>query len=213
MKRKFLLGMMSRTISKPMLKPDDGAGAEGGSKTGDGTEGTDGDGEGGSKGGDGESDDEKVEKLINERLKAEKAKWEKELADKQSEAEKLKNMTKVQKEQYENEKRIKELEKRELEITTRELKAQAYETLAEKGLPKELIDTLSFKDAESCNNSIVAVEKAFKKAVEVQVNEKLKGNKLPKGKNGADRALTMDDVNNMSVAEINANWDKIKNIK
>lgn len=213
MKRKFLMGMMSRQMTKPMFRPDDGAGS-GESKSG-GEGNGEGDGEEGTKGGDGNSrhSDEEIQKLIDEKVKAEKAKWEKELEDKQSEAEKLKDMTKAQKEQYEAEKRIKELEKRELEITTRELKAQAYETLAEKGLPKELIDTLSFKDAESCNNSINAVEKAFKKAVEVQVNEKLKGGKLPKGKGGADRSLTMDDVNNMSVAEINANWDKIKNIK
>lgn len=127
---------------------------------------------------------EDLNKIISERLGKEKAKWEKDYTAKieeaKTEAEKLAKMKAEEKAKYQEQKRLEKLEQREKDITTRELKAQAYETLAEKGLPKDLIETLNFTDSESCNSSIIAVEKAFKSAVEKAVNEKLKG-EPPKG--------------------------------
>ena len=90
-------------------------------------------------------------------------------------------MNAEQKAEYEQQKKLDELAKREKDITTRELKAQAYETLAEKSLPKELVDILNYTDADSCNKSIAAVEKAFQTAVEKAVNEKLRGGNPPNG--------------------------------
>ena len=125
------------------------------------------------------------DRRVSKALQTAQAKWE---ANKQTaiteavteavtEAEKLAKMKSDEKAKYEQDKRIKELDKREKDITTRELKAQAYETLAEKNLPKELIDTLNFSDAEACNASIEAVEKAFQNAVKKAVDDRLKGSK------------------------------------
>lgn len=133
-----------------------------------------------------------VDKLIQDRLAREQSKWEKRVKDERTEAEKLAKMNAEQKAKYAEDKRIEELERREKEITTRELKAQAYETLAEKNLPKELIGTINFESAETCNASIEAVEKAFQSAVEKAVNEKLRGGDPPKssqGKASIDAAL------------------------
>lgn len=80
--------------------------------------------------------------------------------------------------------------KEDRDITTRELRATAYETLAEKNLPKELVDILNYSDAEQCNKSIEAVEKAFKSAVEKSVNEKLRGGNPPKGGQGNNNQST-----------------------
>lgn len=218
MKKRYLKSIIGNRSNK-FMAPDTGAngganpeGAEGQQGEGNGDEGqsSDGDEEESEAGKGGDND---VETIIAERIKQAKAEWEKELEDQKTEAEKLKDMTKEQKAQYEQEKRIKQLEERERRLNERELRATAYETLAEKGLPKELIDTLSFKDADACNNSILAVEKAFKNALDAKVTEALRGGKVPKGKSGSDRALTMDDLKTMSAAEINANWDKVKNIK
>lgn len=133
------------------------------------------------------------DKRIAKSLDTAKAKWEadynQKLEEAKTEAAKLAKMTADEKAKHEEEKKIAELEKREKEITTRELRAQAYETLAEKNLPKELIDTLTFSDAEACNKSIAAVEKAFQTAVEKAVNDKLKGGNLPKGGTGGGNAL------------------------
>lgn len=122
-----------------------------------------------------------VDKLIQDRLAREQSKWEKKIQDERTEAEKLAKMNADQKAKYAEEKRVAELEKREKDITTRELRATAIETLAEKNLPKELVDILNYSDAESCNKSIESVEKAFQSAVEKAVNDKLRGGNPPKG--------------------------------
>ncbi|WP_211135143.1 DUF4355 domain-containing protein [Clostridium paraputrificum] len=127
-----------------------------------------------------------VDKLIQERVAREQAKWEKKVQDERTEAEKLAKMNADQKAEYEKQKREDELAKREKDITTRELRATAYETLAEKNLPKELVDILNYESAETCNKSIEAVEKAFQSAVEKAVNDKLRGGNPPKGGQGSN---------------------------
>lgn len=122
-----------------------------------------------------------VDKLIQDRLAREQSKWEKKVQDERTEAEKLAKMKADEKAKYQEEKRLAEIEKREKDITTRELRATAYETLAEKNLPKELVDILNYESADTCNKSIEAVEKAFQSAVEKAVNDKLRGGQPPKG--------------------------------
>ncbi|MDU1096340.1 MAG: DUF4355 domain-containing protein [Clostridium sp.] len=131
-----------------------------------------------------------VDKLIQERVAREQAKWEKKVQDERTEAEKLAKMNVDQKAEYEKQKREDELAKREKDITTRELRATAYETLAEKNLPKELVDILNYESAETCNKSIEAVEKAFQSAVEKAVNDKLRGGNPPKGGQGSNNQST-----------------------
>ena len=167
---------------------DNGTGGEGSSGTGEGT------GEGEGAEGDSKSFDDilkgdkkyqsEFDKKIAKALETAKGKWETDynskLEDVKTEAEKLAKMNADEKAKYAEQKRAADLEKREKDITTRELKAQAYETLAEKALPKELIDILNYENADTCNKSIEAVEKAFQSAVEKAVNEKLRGNGTPK---------------------------------
>lgn len=125
------------------------------------------------------------DKRVSKALETAKSKWEADYNSKletaKTEAEKLAKMNADEKAKYAEEKRIAELEKREKDITTRELRATAYETLAEKDLPKDLVDILNYSDAEACNKSIESVEKAFQSAVERAVNEKLRGGNPPKG--------------------------------
>ena len=69
-------------------------------------------------------------------------------------------------------------------LTRRELKAEAVETLTEKGLPAKLAEVLDYTDADKCSASIEAVEAAFRAAVQQGVNERLKGS-APKAATGA----------------------------
>lgn len=101
-------------------------------------------------------------------------------SEKATEAEKLAKMTKEEKAQYLQQKQEKELAQREADITKRELMAEAKNTLAEKKLPAGLAEVLNYADADSCNKSIAAVEKAFQEAVEAAVQDKLKGGTPPK---------------------------------
>ena len=152
---------------------------------------------------------EELNDIIEGRLAKAKKAWDKELADKQSEAEKLAKMDADQKKTYEFEKKLKDLEKREAEITRRELKNQALEMLEQKNLPKSLVDLLNLTDADSCKASIDAVEKAFSQAVQADVDNKLKGDR-PITKAPGAKTYTKEQINNMSAAEINANWEAIQ---
>ncbi len=119
------------------------------------------------------------DKRVAKALETAKGKWELDhqakLEAAKTEAEKMAAMNEKQKAEYEQEKRLKALEQREREITTRELKAAAYETLNEKGLPKELVEIINYTDADQCKASIDAVEKAFNTALVQAVNAKLQG--------------------------------------
>ncbi len=117
----------------------------------------------------------KIDALIAKTIAKERAKAEADVAKAKTEAEKLAKMNADQKAEYERQQRDAELTEREAEITRRELRATALETLAEKGLPKQLADILDYTDAEKTNASITAVETAFRAAVEAGVNERLKG--------------------------------------
>ena len=120
------------------------------------------------------------DRRISKALDTAHEKWRILADDRVSEAEKLAKMTATEKAQYLAQKRENELADREAAITKRELQATAKNTLAEKKLPLELADVLVYTDAEACNKSITAVEKAFQSAVEEAVEDSLKGDKPPK---------------------------------
>lgn len=130
----------------------------------------------------------KIDALIAKTIAKERANRDKDIEAAKTEAEKLAKMNADQKAEYESKKREDEIAKRESDITRRELRASALETLAEKGLPKQLAEILVFTDAESTNTSLDAVEKAFREAVETGVNERLKG--TPPGGGGGKGSST-----------------------
>ena len=126
-----------------------------------------------------ESYKSEYDKRLAQELASAKSKWETEqqrkLDAEKTEAEKMASMNAKEQEDYKRKKREEALAEREREITTRELKATAYETLTEKGLPKELAEILNYTDADQCKNSIDVIEKAFNILVTKAVNEKLQG--------------------------------------
>lgn len=202
MKRKLIMNLQLfglGGISRPLLEADAGAG-NGGSGTG--AEGSNGEGTQGNEGGEKSFDDvlkdkkyqSEFDKRVAKALETAKGKWETDyqakIEEAKTEAEKLAKMNADQKAEYEAKKKLDDLAKREKDITTRELRATAYETLAEKNLPKELVDILNYSDAEQCNKSIEAVEKAFQSAVEKAVNDKLRGGNTPKGGQGNNNQTT-----------------------
>lgn len=136
-----------------------------------------------------------LNKIISDRLSKERKKWDEELSSKveeaKTEAQKLAKMNAEQKAEYERKQLEEQLSKREAEITRRELRATALETLAEKGLPKQLAEVLVYTDAEATNKSIDAVEKSFRDAVEQAVNDRLKNSTPPKtgGSGGTPSSL------------------------
>lgn len=178
--------------------------AEGGE--GDGTGSGDGDGAGAGEGNKKEPTfdemlqaghqaefDRRVQKAIDTAVRNAQDKWKTLTDDKVSEAEKLAKMTAQEKAEYMQQKKEKELSDREADITRRELMATAKNTLTEKGMPIELAEILNYADAESCNKSIAAVEKAFQSAVETAVEERLKGGK-PMKKAGSEVETLEEEI-------------------
>ena len=152
--------------------------------------------------------DRRVQKAINTAVANAQAKWQTLTDDKVSEAEKLAKMTKDEKAQYLQQQKEKDLAKREAAVTRKELMAEAKNTLAEKKLPVSLAEVLNYADAEACNKSIEAVEKAFQEAVAAAVEERIKGD-APIKKAPESAAYTREQVAVMSPDEINKNWDNI----
>ena len=120
------------------------------------------------------------DRRVQKALGTAKEKWTALMDDKLSEADKLAKMNKEEKAEYLRQKQENELKDREAAITRRELMAEAKNTLAEKKLPVGLAEVLNYADADSCNKSMAAVEKAFQEAVQAAVEEKLKGGTPPK---------------------------------
>ncbi|MBS6559247.1 MAG: DUF4355 domain-containing protein [Clostridiales bacterium] len=185
MKKELFNGVNCKIPMNLQFFAKEGESAGGGS----GTEGAGTDPEGGNKPPEKKSFDEvlsdteyqaEFDRRVQKALETQKAKLEIFYDDKVSEAEKLAKMNKKEKNQYLQKKQEKALEERERAITKRELMAEAKNTLAEKKLPVHLAEILNYTDADSCKKSITAVEKAFREAVEVGVQDQLKGSVPPK---------------------------------
>lgn len=78
--------------------------------------------------------------------------------------------------------------------------ATAKNTLADKNLPTDLAEVLNYGDADSCGRSIEIVKKAFQKAVEVAIEERLKGG-TPMTKAPENTHVTKELFSKMGYAE------------
>lgn len=208
MKNRLLTGRVHAVIPLNLqffAEPGDSAGADGGNG-------------GGSGGGTGEDDsggsgneplsfddflklegnqaefDRRMQKAMNTAVTNAREKWQIMTDDKVSEAEKLAKMTAQERAQYLQKKKEKELADREAQITKRELMATAKNMLTEKGIPLELAEFLNYTDADSCNKSIAAIEKAFQSAVEKAVEDRLKGGNPPKKAGGSSEKTLEEQV-------------------
>lgn len=136
----------------------------------------------------------KIDAAVAARLAEAKAKWEKEYQKKataeQKEKERLSKLSEDERKAAELENSRKELEAKEAELKKKELRLEMVKVLADRKIPVQFMDYLIAEDSESTLARITTFEKAFKKAVEDGVNERLKG-KAPAaggtrtGENGA----------------------------
>lgn len=93
-----------------------------------------------------------------------------------SEAQKLAAMSKEEREEYDLKKKEELLTAKEAELVKRELKLEAVKQLENAHIPAELIEIIDLSDEEKCKKSIEIVEKAFNKAVQKSIDEKLNKN-------------------------------------
>ena len=145
------------------------------------------------------------QKAMELELKAELEEAEK-LA-KMSEAERVK--AKAEKERVKFEKERKKFEEEMRAFNQERMLNTTMTTLSEKNLPVEFASFLRADNAEQIMENIAIFGKHFNEAVEKAVTERLRG-KTPQTST-VNNSFNMNELKNMSAAEINANWDKIKN--
>ena len=145
------------------------------------------------------------QKAMELELKAELEEAEK-LA-KMSEAERVK--AKAEKERVKFEKERKKFEEEMRAFNQERMLNTTMTTLSEKNLPVEFASFLRADNAEQIMENIAIFGKHFNEAVEKAVTERLRG-KTPQVST-VNNSFNMNELKNMSAAEINANWDKIKN--
>ena len=145
-----------------------------------------------------------LDKILNKKFaqwqkKTEEAKIEAERKAKLTEAEKLAEERKefeAMRKQFEYEKRVNSTSK----------------VLASNNLPVEFADFLIAESDEATTQRVDLFKNAFNEALEKALTERLRGN-TPKTSTVKNRTFTANDIKNMSVEEINKNWEQIKNIK
>lgn len=148
---------------------------------------------------------------VNSFLRKERLKWEKK-NNKQSEAEKFKNMSEDDKTSA----RLKELEEKlaeyEAEKTHSELLKVTQDTLSESNVSIKFAEFLVSTDAETTKKNVDDFTKLWNKALEKAVNDRLSGKK-PLSNNASKplgSKLTLEEIQKMSVKEAQAHMKEIQ---
>ena len=140
--------------------------------------------------------DVKISKAISEAqksweadMKKREAAYQKELERQRKEAERLSKLSDEERQKAEIENSRKELELKEKELQRKELMLEMTKVLAERKIPVQFMEYLMADDNESTLERIKTFEKAYKAAIEVGVNERLKG-KAPQAGSGKRTQIT-----------------------
>lgn len=121
--------------------------------------------------------DSAIDKRTEKALATAREKWEKDAKERETQAltegQRLAQLSEEERRKEAENKRNDSIAKKEADLTRRELRFTALEELTTRELPTELIEAVVLTNAEDCTNSIVAIEKAFRSAVEAGVNDRL----------------------------------------
>ena len=105
-----------------------------------------------------------------------------------------------------------EIEKMKQEKLHEVLTSKAIKTASDKNLPLNLVDFFIAQDEEATINNLKVLEESFNKEVQKAVEKRLKNEGYNPPKDTSGNTLTLETIKNMSQAEINNNWDKVKEI-
>lgn len=151
------------------------------------------------------------DKRVTEALR----KAERKNAERVKEAQKLAQMNESEKYQYELEQREKKIEEKEKALALAENKNEASKILADKGLSLSLVDFVVAEDAETMNDRIKVLDKAFKESVKREVEKRL-GSSAPKKNLPPDETITKEQAKKMTIIQrqnlLNSNPDLYKTL-
>ena len=153
-----------------------------------------------------------TKKIEAEKEKAYQAQLEAELKESErlaqmNEADRVKAKAEKERKQFEQEKKLFAEQMKAFE--QQKIKNQTMQMLGERNMPVELAQFITSQKADEIMDNVNTFQKHFNEAVEKVVAERLRG-KTP-SVSTMSKGFNMNDLKNMSPAEINANWNKIKN--
>lgn len=105
-----------------------------------------------------------------------------------------------------------EIEKMKQEKLHEALTSKAIKIASDKNLPLNLVDFFIAQDEDATVNNLKVLEESFNKEVQKAVEKRLKNEGYNPPKDTSGNTLTLETIKNMSQAEINNNWDKVKEI-
>lgn len=143
---------------------------------------------------------EALNKAIQKRLARERKDIEAKIEAERKEAEELAKLSEAEKQRKLFEKQVKEFEETKRAFEQERLLNETTKQLASKNLPVEFAEMLKGTDAESTFENIKAFEEKFNAALEVKVNERLKGN-VPKAAAKTNTGITKEQFNQMTYNE------------
>jgi len=148
---------------------------------------------------------EEVDALLQQesdrRVTAALKKQEQKNAEKLREAEKLAKMNEEQKYAYELEQREAAIAEKEKQLALAENKNEASKILAEKGLSLSLVDFVVAEDAETMNDNIQLLDKAFKQSVKEEVEKRL-ASKTPTKSLPLEKTMTKEQFSKLGYQEL-----------
>jgi hypothetical protein len=116
--------------------------------------------------------------------------------------------TEEQKQLRELKQKLEQIEQEKIRET---LRNKALSVATEKQLPAKLVDFFIGQDEETTMKNLSVLEEVFFDYVQKAVEERFKdGGRNPKPSNPDDKPLTREQIEKMSLEEINKNWDKIQ---
>lgn len=138
---------------------------------------------------------------LDEIIKRKKAEWKKEQDKKLKEAEKLAQMNAQERAEHERDELQKQLDAYKKKEALSEMSKVARKMLQDEniGVGDDVLTLLVNEDAETTKAAINDFSKAFKAAVEKEVNERLKGKHISKGDNINGGTMTKEQI--MAIAD------------
>lgn len=144
---------------------------------------------------------EEVDALLQKEGDRRISQYQKTLEKRQREANRLSKMSDSERAEYELSERERQLEERENRLILSENRAACTNILLQKGLDVSLVDFVVAADAETMNDNIKRLEKAFKASVKAEVEKRLSGT-TPKKNLASDETMTKKDLMKMNVREL-----------
>lgn len=141
---------------------------------------------------------------VTQALSTARQKWEAEQSEEQDEATRLAKMTEAERVQYQLKKDRESFEAEREKFRREQLVLETAKQMTAAGLP-DLAEYVTGKDADTTKANLEAVTGILSAWKKTQLNDVMRGT-APKDVNPQKTAITKDQLENMSPAEINQAW-------